>query len=696
MNETILLHADPHMGESSNRIAELKKDFAAATGISPTGTIGLIISSGDYEGISKYDQAHKESVLNAIPAILCPGNHDTGDIPNLKKYQATGINFKPGPAGTEKTSFSFDYGNIHITVLNIYWDGKTNEGSLSGGKDGGEVKPALLAWLKEDISTAQSIYKIVVAHEPMYPDKRHEGNSLDWNIQARDALQNVLQDAGVDMFFAGHTHYARGDLIGNVLQVQGGVVGSKAGTTGDKYRSLWYARIKPDGDFEVTWKHTFGTSADWGNAASKVWLVKQGGTTPPVPGSHNITVTTVPELQDALSHAVSEDKITIMPGTYDLGSTAYTLPANVQVIGTAKETTIVKSTATPYFMTMVSDCQVKNITIKHNAKTIFIPSSSTNFRVENNHFEGAVIAVLVQDLTTAAPTGGHGYIVNNTGLHSKLATLQGVKGTQVKNNVFKDRNGDEFLDLNYNCQECLIEDNTFENNPGYSISQEMIDMVGGNNLPQNGNIIRGNRIKGNFLSGIRPGITTHGNIIENNYIEFVQGSITNYDGIYCYGKGTPDSIPTQNIIRNNTVVGCLNGIVMNSSNDNEITGNTVKNCEKGIALLKHGLYGVDLAPSNNLVSKNTIVVSVLANGIVNEGNNTITSDNVISTTDTPPVETWECEMPLNGYEHSNLGNRRLNPACNPVNGVEFDLSNLETVKAVLTEIHTSLQRIIKK
>lgn len=290
---TILVLGDPHMGEASNRVAELTKDLNTAISLSPGGQIECILCTGDLEGVAKFDQAHKASMLGSKPAFIIPGNHDVGSIADIKKYQGTGYPLHPGPAGTEKTSFSFNVGQIHITMLNLYWDGKNNEGYTGGGKSGGEVGSVLLSWLKADLVAATTKYKIVCAHEPMYPDKRHKGDSLDWNISARDALQKVLLDSGVDAFFAGHTHYARGDLIdSSILQIQDGVPGSKAGTTGDPYRSMWFVHIAANGDLVVTWKHNANSGSSWSGAAVKTWVLPQGST--PIPTGKPVLTSITP------------------------------------------------------------------------------------------------------------------------------------------------------------------------------------------------------------------------------------------------------------------------------------------------------------------------------------------------------------------------------------------------------------------
>jgi len=139
-----------------------------------------------------------------------------------------------GPAGSSRTTYSWDYGNAHFIVLNVYWNGEANEGtgrengSDTAGK--GDIVPALLKWLKEDLAANHKPFTFVFGHEPAFPSKRHEGNSLDAYGQNRDAFWSLLESAGVTAYVCGHTHYysaRKGDAgnAGNVWQIGAGSAG---------------------------------------------------------------------------------------------------------------------------------------------------------------------------------------------------------------------------------------------------------------------------------------------------------------------------------------------------------------------------------------------------------------------------------------------------------------------------------------
>jgi len=159
-------------------------------------------------------------------------------------------------------------------------------------------------------------------------------------------------------------------------------------------------------------------------------------------------------------------------------------------------------TNAPELLQVQSSDIIRGITFEHIAKgrTINIKGNvMQKWRIENCHFINSDIAIIAETITPAMPVSGLGYIMNNTGIGSKLCTLQGQVGVTIAGNVFKNRNGSEFADFNYNVHRCLMESNTFINAPGYSLNEEVIDMVGGDGTANSGNIIRKNYIKGNFI-----------------------------------------------------------------------------------------------------------------------------------------------------------------------------------------------------
>lgn len=270
---TIVLIGDSHTNDFSNGVTELTKDLNNIVSQSPTGKVDAIFALGDMETVTKWNEAHKASTAKDIPAYSIVGNHDVVDIAKIKALRPTKYPIRPGLPGTSETTYSLNIGELHIIVVNEYWDGKTNEGWIGGGIDGGEIGDALRKWISEDIISTDSMYIAVLGHEPAYPDKRHIGNSLDWNKASRDAFQNMLNSLGADIYGSGHTHFASVSQHGTVAHIQAGVSGAKAGDNGDSFSSMFFIHILGNGYLRITHKHDNNNS--WANPTVHTWDLPQ-------------------------------------------------------------------------------------------------------------------------------------------------------------------------------------------------------------------------------------------------------------------------------------------------------------------------------------------------------------------------------------------------------------------------------------
>src|SRR5512133_2335674 len=94
-----------------------------------------------------------------------------------------------GPAFPRMASYSFDYGQVHWTVLdsNVYTDWES---------------PALKAWLEADLRAAKgATWRIVALHHPLFHSSRsHLGD------QWMRPISPILEKHGVDLVLAGHVH----------------------------------------------------------------------------------------------------------------------------------------------------------------------------------------------------------------------------------------------------------------------------------------------------------------------------------------------------------------------------------------------------------------------------------------------------------------------------------------------------------
>jgi parallel beta-helix repeat protein len=342
-------------------------------------------------------------------------------------------------------------------------------------------------------------------------------------------------------------------------------------------------------------------------------------------------------LNEVLSFtAKSGNHVCMKNGDYSLST--ITLQPNV-IIECESNNAIIKAADVFYLIYLKSDSTIKGCTFDHKGKTktIYVSGEVKNWKVENNYFINSDIAVLVENLNTGVkkyadisnnfPTSGWGSVINNKGLHSKLITMEGTRNIIVTGNYFTDRKGSEFADFNYNVHYVFFDNNTFINNNGFSLSEEAIDMIGGNGYMNSYNTVSNNTIIGNFQSGIRPAKSAIYNTIENNYIEFKKGIIINIADIYLYGGGTDFSTSKQNQIIKNTVIGGKSGIELSGADDNFVNQNTISGSERGISLVNDSFYGATVAPKNNIISQNVIYninygiyISSSANNVINNNN----------------------------------------------------------------------------
>lgn len=164
---------------------------------------------------------------------------------------------RPGPPGCAETTYSWDEGNAHFVVLNLYWNGGTEPGSDAAGE--GDVVPALLAWLAHDLAANTKPFVFVFGHEPAFPRYRHVGDSLDHDPGNRDAFWRLLSAHGVQAYFCGHVHRYFKEQRDGVWQICDGHAGRVKG--GD--RIYLDVSVGPAEAEIKTWIAASGNWSDW-------------------------------------------------------------------------------------------------------------------------------------------------------------------------------------------------------------------------------------------------------------------------------------------------------------------------------------------------------------------------------------------------------------------------------------------------
>jgi len=113
--------------------------------------------------------------------------------------------------------YSMDYGSVYVATISFMDSMKSYEEALK--------------WLIEDANKSNATYKILAMHQPAY----YTNASDPSNAKLHELLPKYVEDAGIDIVFAGHDHsYARTKEINDVTYYICGTSGEKAYPVTDK------------------------------------------------------------------------------------------------------------------------------------------------------------------------------------------------------------------------------------------------------------------------------------------------------------------------------------------------------------------------------------------------------------------------------------------------------------------------------
>lgn len=201
-------------GMKNQKQEDVYNSYIAYTGDIETG---LWLNLGDNAYNHGKMNEYQEALFDAYPDLLkqvtfwpAIGNHDTEskakeqsgpyfDIFDLPKNAEVG-----GEASGTEAYYSFDYGNIHIVVLDSY---------VLGSKVGTKVTN-MKTWLAADLAANSSEWLIAFWHHPPYSKGAHDSESEIDMVTMREIFVPVLEENGVDLVLTGHNHfYSRSKLI---------------------------------------------------------------------------------------------------------------------------------------------------------------------------------------------------------------------------------------------------------------------------------------------------------------------------------------------------------------------------------------------------------------------------------------------------------------------------------------------------
>ncbi len=171
-----------------DRIAILAPDFYLNTG-------DLVEDGARPDQWDTFFEIEKELLAN-VPFFPTLGNHEV----NHQNY------FDLFYLPRNERWYSFDYGNAHFVCLEVDGYASYNPGSEQ------------YRWLKNDLESADRLWKFVFFHIPPYSSGAHGNDSGVIN-----ALTPLFEQYGVDIVFNGHDHdYERSVVNGVTYIVSGG------------------------------------------------------------------------------------------------------------------------------------------------------------------------------------------------------------------------------------------------------------------------------------------------------------------------------------------------------------------------------------------------------------------------------------------------------------------------------------------
>ncbi|CAM4479854.1 purple acid phosphatase family protein [Paenibacillus typhae] len=150
----------------------------------------FIVHNGDFteeaEDSSAWNSffSNVDSLVTRIPLMPVTGNHDEVDEQAAEFTSHFNVPDNGAKGSIAGTSYSFDYGAVHVTVLNT-------ESNLKKQTE----------WLKKDLASTDKAWKIVAMHRPAYGGNTYK--KLDDWVELFDKYK-------VDLVLQGHNHeYSR-------------------------------------------------------------------------------------------------------------------------------------------------------------------------------------------------------------------------------------------------------------------------------------------------------------------------------------------------------------------------------------------------------------------------------------------------------------------------------------------------------
>ena len=163
---------------------------------------GDLCVNGDYSSWKKeFFRSPELDLISKVAFFNATGNHE-GNGPNTKAFLQN-----PESASKSQQYYSFDYGDLHVLVLNTEIDMKPGSPQYE--------------FAKEDLAASSTSWKIVVSHSPAYCSGGH-GEDTSMVRMTKD----LFEPNNVNLVLSGHSHFYEHNLVNGIHHLVIGSVGA--------------------------------------------------------------------------------------------------------------------------------------------------------------------------------------------------------------------------------------------------------------------------------------------------------------------------------------------------------------------------------------------------------------------------------------------------------------------------------------
>ncbi len=163
---------------------------------------GDLCLDGSYEAFkNEFFRPDELALISETPFFNATGNHE-GWLQNTRAFTQA-----PASNSGNQGYYSFDYGDVHILVLN-------NQVSYAMGSP-------QYNFARSDLESTRKTWKIVIAHRPAYAGG---GHGEDEGMKAM--ATGIFEPNKVDMVIAGHSHFYQHNLVRGIHYLVIGAAGA--------------------------------------------------------------------------------------------------------------------------------------------------------------------------------------------------------------------------------------------------------------------------------------------------------------------------------------------------------------------------------------------------------------------------------------------------------------------------------------